>query len=79
MLLSANQVFHTEVNDLLLTALARALGKLFNEQEISILLEGHGRESLQDDIDISKTMAGLRVLCLFIYLYMMMYKSQLLK
>ena len=56
LLLSANQVFHTEVNDLLLTALARALGKLFNEQEISILLEGHGRESLQDDIDISKTM-----------------------
>ncbi len=56
LLLSANQVFHTEINDLLLTALARALGKLFNEQEVSILLEGHGRESLQDDIDISKTM-----------------------
>ncbi len=56
LLLSANQVFHTEINDLLLTALARALGKLFDEQEVSILLEGHGRESLQDDIDISKTM-----------------------
>ena len=56
LLLSANQVFYTGINDLLLTALVRALGKLFNEQEISILLEGHGRESLQDDIDISKTM-----------------------
>ena len=56
LLLSSNQVFYTEINNLLLTALARALGKLFNEQEVSILLEGHGRESLQDDIDISKTM-----------------------
>ncbi|MDI9359125.1 MAG: condensation domain-containing protein, partial [Phycisphaerales bacterium] len=43
-------------NDLLLAALVRALGKLLGEHEVAILLEGHGRESLQEDIDISKTM-----------------------
>ncbi|TNE52912.1 MAG: amino acid adenylation domain-containing protein, partial [Bacteroidetes bacterium] len=51
----ANEAFHTEVNDLLLTALGRAIKSWNNSSETSIILEGHGREDIHQDIDISRT------------------------
>ncbi|MEI6412616.1 MAG: condensation domain-containing protein, partial [Bacteroidota bacterium] len=50
----ANQAYHTEINDLLLTALSRALHASFGAQTYSITLEGHGREQVVD-LDISRT------------------------
>lgn len=46
----ASQAYRTEVNDLLLSGLAQAVGK-----PILITLEGHGREDLFEQMDLSRT------------------------
>ncbi|WP_440057007.1 amino acid adenylation domain-containing protein (plasmid) [Pseudoalteromonas sp. T1lg65] len=51
----ANLGFNTEINDLLLSALAVALAKTFKRNDNSIMLEGHGREMIDESIDISQT------------------------
>ncbi len=50
-----HQVFNTDVNDVLLTALALAIQELFGIDRFFIELEGHGREAILDGIDISRT------------------------
>ncbi|RKS87532.1 non-ribosomal peptide synthase protein (TIGR01720 family)/amino acid adenylation domain-containing protein [Orbus hercynius] len=55
LLCQANQAYGTEINDILLTALAQSLKLAFNYDEHYVLLEGHGREDLFDDIDINNT------------------------
>jgi non-ribosomal peptide synthase protein (TIGR01720 family) len=47
--------YKTEINDILLTALAQLLVKITKEPNVIIELEGHGREQLFDDIDVSRT------------------------
>ncbi|WP_121809994.1 non-ribosomal peptide synthetase [Mucilaginibacter kameinonensis] len=49
------KVYHTEINDLLLAALAGTLSTWAGKQEIIVGLEGHGREPIADDVDISRT------------------------
>jgi amino acid adenylation domain-containing protein/non-ribosomal peptide synthase protein (TIGR01720 family) len=49
------QVYNTQVNDLLLTALAQVLSKWLGSDTVSLDLEGHGREELFVDVDISRT------------------------
>jgi hypothetical protein len=50
----ANQAYHTEINDLLLTALSYALSG-WNKREVNhITLEGHGREHIEEDIDLTR-------------------------
>ncbi len=56
LLQKANEAYHTEINDLLLTALAISLEKLFGVQRPSITLEGHGRESIVEYLDVSNTL-----------------------
>ncbi|NTS77174.1 amino acid adenylation domain-containing protein [Catenovulum sp. SM1970] len=51
----ANNAFNTEINDLLLSALSRALTQTFKRSECVITLEGHGRESLNESLDVSRT------------------------
>jgi len=51
----SNQAYHTEINDLLLSALAIALSECSNECVSFVTLEGHGRENLDNDIDLSRT------------------------
>jgi len=48
-------IYRTQVNDLLLTALARTLSRWTGEASALIQLEGHGREELFDDIDLTRT------------------------
>src|SRR6266850_2315894 len=48
-------VYHTQINDVLLTALAEALKVWSGSQAVWIDLEGHGREELFDDIDLTHT------------------------
>ncbi|MFC0514087.1 non-ribosomal peptide synthase/polyketide synthase [Mucilaginibacter angelicae] len=50
------KVYHTEINDLLLAALANTLCGWAGKQEVVIGLEGHGREPITDEVDISRTM-----------------------
>src|ERR1043166_2305293 len=47
--------YHTQINDVLLTALARALGGWSQSQSVRVDLEGHGREELDEQIDLTRT------------------------
>src|SRR6185295_10843687 len=49
------QVYHTQINDVLLTALGQALGKWSGEEKVLVDLEGHGREDIFDGVDLSRT------------------------
>ena len=55
LLQKAPEAYHTQVNDLLLTALTQTLSTWAGTQEIQVDLEGHGREPVFDDLDISRT------------------------
>jgi amino acid adenylation domain-containing protein/non-ribosomal peptide synthase protein (TIGR01720 family) len=48
-------VYRTQVNDLLLTALSQSLLRWAGGERVLIDLEGHGREDLFDDVDLSRT------------------------
>jgi non-ribosomal peptide synthase protein (TIGR01720 family) len=50
-----NEAFSTEINDILLTALGLSVSKTFGIIRVLIALEGHGREEIIKDIDISRT------------------------
>ena len=49
------EAFHTQINDVLLTALAQAFEKWTGAGSVLVDLEGHGREELFDDVDLSRT------------------------
>ncbi|HEX6352085.1 MAG TPA: amino acid adenylation domain-containing protein [Actinophytocola sp.] len=49
------RLFGTEVNDVLLTALAAALCPWAGRDQVLVHLEGHGREELFDGVDLSRT------------------------
>jgi amino acid adenylation domain-containing protein/non-ribosomal peptide synthase protein (TIGR01720 family) len=48
-------VYHTQINDLLLTALAQVFQRWTGERSLLVTLEGHGREDIFEDIDLSRT------------------------
>jgi amino acid adenylation domain-containing protein/non-ribosomal peptide synthase protein (TIGR01720 family) len=47
--------YHTQINDVLLTALAQALTAWSGDRSLLVDLEGHGREPLFDDVDLTRT------------------------
>ncbi|MGH3548492.1 MAG: condensation domain-containing protein, partial [Pseudonocardiaceae bacterium] len=55
LLRSAPTAYRTRINDVLLSALAWALCQWTGENRVSIDLEGHGREEILDDVDLSRT------------------------
>ncbi|MEX5322015.1 amino acid adenylation domain-containing protein, partial [Pseudomonas shirazica] len=55
LLKQAPAAYRTQINDLLLTALARTLCQWSAQDNVQVLLEGHGREDLFDDLDLSRT------------------------
>ncbi len=55
LLREAPAVYRTEINDLLLTALAQTLCAWSHSDSVLIDLEGHGREDLFEDLDLSRT------------------------
>ncbi|MCS5516426.1 condensation domain-containing protein [Pseudomonas qingdaonensis] len=55
LLQQAPAAYRTQVNDLLLTALARVIARWTGRDEALIQLEGHGREDLFDEIDLTRT------------------------
>ncbi|MBP1176320.1 amino acid adenylation domain-containing protein/non-ribosomal peptide synthase protein (TIGR01720 family) [Paenibacillus sp. PvR133] len=55
LLKQAHRAYNTEVNDLLLTALGKTLSAWTGSEKVAILLEGHGREEIIKDTDISRT------------------------
>ncbi|WP_262880283.1 non-ribosomal peptide synthetase, partial [Pseudomonas paralcaligenes] len=55
LLKQAPAAYRTQVNDLLLTALARVLCRWSGGDSVLVQMEGHGREDLFDDIDLNRT------------------------
>ncbi|MCK0745725.1 non-ribosomal peptide synthetase, partial [Chromohalobacter nigrandesensis] len=55
LLTEAPKAWRTQVNDLLLTALGEALFQWGGHSQSTIALEGHGRESLIEGVDLSRT------------------------
>lgn len=55
LLTEAHSAYNTEINDLLLTALATSLKKGSSREFITIFLEGHGREPVDTRIDLGRT------------------------
>ncbi|HEY2291009.1 MAG TPA: amino acid adenylation domain-containing protein [Thermoanaerobaculia bacterium] len=53
------EVYRTQVNDLLLAALARAFAAWTGEGTLLVDLEGHGREEIFPDADLSRTVGWL--------------------
>jgi amino acid adenylation domain-containing protein/non-ribosomal peptide synthase protein (TIGR01720 family) len=47
--------YHTRINDALLMALGQALGKWTGRAEVMVELEGHGREDLFEELDVTRT------------------------
>ncbi|MFB6367712.1 amino acid adenylation domain-containing protein, partial [Paenibacillus elgii] len=50
-----HRAYNTEMNDILLTALGMAVQKWSGHERVLVNLEGHGRESILTDIDITRT------------------------
>ncbi|MEV7872746.1 condensation domain-containing protein, partial [Streptomyces sp. NPDC088124] len=48
-------VYRTQANDVLLAALARALRTWTGHDRVAVNLEGHGREEIFDDTDLTRT------------------------
>ncbi|MBK5542603.1 amino acid adenylation domain-containing protein [Pseudomonas sp. TH07] len=55
LLQQAPAAYRTQVNDLLLTALARVVGRWTGAASTLIQLEGHGREELFEHLDLTRT------------------------
>jgi len=50
------RAYRTQINDVLLTALAQALAQWIGGNTLLVDLEGHGREAIFDDLDLSRTL-----------------------
>ncbi|HKG80020.1 MAG TPA: amino acid adenylation domain-containing protein, partial [Pyrinomonadaceae bacterium] len=54
--------FHTEINDVLLAALVDALFAWTGSRRLLVDLEGHGREEIVSDVDLSRTVGWFTTL-----------------
>ncbi|MDP9679488.1 amino acid adenylation domain-containing protein/non-ribosomal peptide synthase protein (TIGR01720 family), partial [Paenibacillus jamilae] len=55
LLKQAHRAYNTEMNDLLLAALGKAVYDWSGSERILVNLEGHGREAIVPDVDITRT------------------------
>ncbi|WP_018888333.1 non-ribosomal peptide synthetase, partial [Paenibacillus massiliensis] len=55
LLKQAHRAYSTEMNDLLLSALGKAIFDWSGSERVLINLEGHGRESILPDMDVTRT------------------------
>ncbi|UKO96133.1 non-ribosomal peptide synthetase [Nostoc sp. UHCC 0870] len=54
--------YNTQINDVLLTALVQSFTRWTGESSLVIDLEGHGREDLFEDVDLSRTIGWFTTL-----------------
>ncbi|NET72097.1 MAG: AMP-binding protein, partial [Sphaerospermopsis sp. SIO1G2] len=57
-----HSAYNTRINDVLLTALIQSFQQWTGENHLLIDLEGHGREDLFDDVDLSRTVGWFTTL-----------------
>ena len=55
LLTEAHQAYRTEINDLLLAALSLAIREWSGADRVAIHLEGHGREEILPEVDLTRT------------------------
>jgi len=55
LLRDVNRPYNTEIDDILLTALAMTIREWSGNENVAINMEGHGRENIMENIDISRT------------------------
>jgi amino acid adenylation domain-containing protein/non-ribosomal peptide synthase protein (TIGR01720 family) len=55
LLTKVNEAFGTGINDILLTALGVAIKMVYGNDRLLVALEGHGREEILEDIEVSRT------------------------
>ena len=55
LLTESHKAYKTTINDVLITALTIALNRVFNLKDSVIQLEGHGREDIDSELDITRT------------------------
>ncbi|WP_459501590.1 condensation domain-containing protein, partial [Bacillus sp. C1] len=55
LLTDVHRAYHTEGNQLLITALALTIREWTNEEQIAVSLEGHGREEIIEGVNLSQT------------------------
>ncbi|HEY0733388.1 MAG TPA: amino acid adenylation domain-containing protein [Herpetosiphonaceae bacterium] len=55
-------VYQTQINDVLLTALVQAFGRWTGTAALLIELEGHGREEIFEDVDLTRTVGWFTTL-----------------
>ncbi len=55
LLTKVNDKYNTKINDILLTALLKSYSNWSGKRSLIVNLEGHGRENLFEDLDISRT------------------------
>ncbi|OON70557.1 non-ribosomal peptide synthetase [Hymenobacter sp. CRA2] len=55
LLTKCHAAYRTEINDVLLTALGLAMQETFGLSRVGVNLEGHGREPLGSDADVTRT------------------------
>jgi amino acid adenylation domain-containing protein/non-ribosomal peptide synthase protein (TIGR01720 family) len=48
-------VYHTQINEVLLSALTVALGQWSGQQVVLVDMEGHGREAISEQVEVSRT------------------------
>jgi amino acid adenylation domain-containing protein/non-ribosomal peptide synthase protein (TIGR01720 family) len=56
-----NRAYNTKINDILLAALGIAVKEWASVQNVLINLEGHGREPIFEDVDISRTVGWFTI------------------
>jgi amino acid adenylation domain-containing protein/non-ribosomal peptide synthase protein (TIGR01720 family) len=57
------RAYRTQINDVLLTALAEALGSWTGDRRLLVDLESHGREELFADLDLGRTVGYFTSIC----------------
>lgn len=55
LLQNVHQAYHTQINDVLLTGLVQAFAEWTGENSLLLELEGHGREDIFSDVNLSRT------------------------
>jgi len=55
LLKESGEAYNTEINDLLLSALAMTVKKMRGQEKVTVILEGHGREELHEPIKVDRT------------------------
>lgn len=55
LLKDTNQAYRTQINELLLSALSLGVAQWRDQQSLIVALEGHGRDMLEDELDVTET------------------------